>query len=177
MSYQLDYTWVETDEGTKNSINPAFFGYRRTDDNADEITVVTSDVYQIYIPDDSMLQQFNNGEFTYNEVTGEITFIGNDTFFDATGSATIGESSNPVAPNSIYHLAIFVNGVSKLESSCKIESSTGLASLSLTSFLDPFPIETGDIITIRVKSTQASGGKFNIYHIQGRMLEFKANLN
>lgn len=147
-------------------LTPQYFGYKKDDDTPDEVTIVASGVYQTYIPDTSNMTLFATDDFTYTIGTGEITYIGEGGYYDIDGSVSIGDIATP---NSIVHFAICSEGSVVAEGSAKTETNTAVENLSLNTFLTPFPLTTGDVLTIDIKSTQANGTTLNVFHVQGKI--------
>jgi len=159
---KLNYTTSEIEKAILNVLTPPFFLYTKTDDVPDIVNVLAANTPQVYIPDVTNMVVFLSDDFTYNEVTGENTYTGDGTYLKVEGSATIGDTPNP---NTIVHFAMCVNGAEVLVGSGKDESGTGRENISLIGPLTPFPITTGDVITLTSESTKT--GDHSIWHVSG----------
>jgi len=145
---------------------PQYFGYKKDDDDGDTVEITTSGTYQTYKPSTTNMTLFATSDFSYNPTTGVITYSGDGGYFDIDGCVSLGNISTP---NSVVHFAICNNGTVIVEASAKTESATAIENLSLSSFLTPFPLETGDELTVDIKSTQASLSDVDIWHVQGKI--------
>jgi len=138
------------------------FGYYRAGETADVINILSANTYQVYIPNPVGLTTFVGPDYSYNPTTGVITYSGDSMEKTVIGSVSLG---TPPSPNQTVHFAFAVNGNITLETSHKLESGTGLASVG---FNAPADIANGDELTIEVKATAT--GNYSAYHGQGEII-------
>lgn len=165
MAYESNNTGLQIDKTKEFAYDPTIFKLKSISDLPMDQTIIVGDV------DDYIDVVFSNIEF---EVKGDLSYDGQVVTYNGLTpmemTMNLSCSVDTTVPNTLVHIGQAQDGVIDpgSESSCKLETITGLQSLNVASY---FMMQPGDTLNLQLKSDKAA--TVGIYHIQVVLKQIK----